>query len=93
MKKLIAILTIMLLFSCTKPEYRWAYSGKLTSIRVDDDGEYHFTTDNVTEYDVHQFSITIQRNNVIEPELPDNVKDKEPKNKDSLYLALSNVRA
>lgn len=70
MKKILILLTIILLQACfDEPDHKWICVGELTSIRVDDDGEYHFTTDYRTIHDEYKFSIIIQRDNIDKPML------------------------
>jgi len=63
------LISTVLFTSCDKPERRWRYEGVLTSVRIDDDSEYHFTTDEVSEDDESKIWITIERSNVSKPEL------------------------
>jgi hypothetical protein len=60
---------ILLLQACQyeEPEYRWLFMGELTSIRVDDDAQYHFLTDYFAEHDVSANSVAIQRSNILKP--------------------------
>ncbi len=70
MKKLLLLLFItVILTSCDQPEYRWVSAGQLTSFRVDDDAEFHFTTDNLTENDVSPYIIVIKRIPGCQPEV------------------------
>lgn len=61
MKRIITTLLLLTLFSCGEVEYRYKEVGELTSLRIDDDSEYHFSTDNIVENDIFKDNIYIQR--------------------------------
>ena len=70
MKNIIIIVTFILNFtSCDVPEEKWVYHGNITTIRIDDDGEYHFSTDNRLFHDESQYKILIERKDSTNPEL------------------------
>jgi hypothetical protein len=70
MKYIILILSIFLV-SCDmgKDTKEYRYSGEITSLRIDDDGEYHFSTDNLVEHDVYKMRVDIERDNTNFPQL------------------------
>lgn len=67
--KNILIILIVLFCSCnSKPQSkRLQFLGVITSLRIDDDSEYHFSTDYVTESDVDKYQVHIQRENIDKP--------------------------
>ncbi len=70
MKNILIVLTFLLNFnSCDIPEEKWVYQGDITTFRIDDDGEYHFSTDNRTYNDESQYRVTIERKDINKPEL------------------------
>ncbi|WP_312390839.1 hypothetical protein [Chryseobacterium sp.] len=65
-RKLFFVCLFFVLISCSKDiRYRWKIQGALTSLRLDDDGEYHFSTDGTTKHDIHQFDVIIIRQDTI----------------------------
>ncbi len=68
MKKLL-LLAIVALSSCDEPERRWIYQGDITTLRIDDDSEYHFSTDNLVESDVPKYMVHISRKDILKPAL------------------------
>jgi hypothetical protein len=70
MKNLLLILIISLT-SCVydEPECKYTNYGILTSVRIDDDAEYHFSTDYNAVHDVPTFEVIIERKNADEPYL------------------------
>lgn len=69
MKTLLLIAIVACLSSCEPPETRWSYYGKITSLRLDDDAEYHFSTDNFATSDVYRDYVQIQREGLSHPEI------------------------
>ena len=61
------IIMAMMFIGCGKPEFRWAYYGEITSFRLDDDSEYHFSTDIVVRSDIQDMRVTIYRKNIKTP--------------------------
>lgn len=59
----ILIIATLFLSSCDKPEYKYTEVGTITSLRIDDDGQYHFSTDNTVENDVSKHYVFINRGN------------------------------
>lgn len=63
---LIAFASLLILQSCSKDiSYRYVKSGKITSLRIDDDSEYHFSTDNIVKNDIKNSQIIIVRKDTI----------------------------
>lgn len=62
-KLLVIILSILLLGSCRfdSRETRWKNYGVLNNVSLDDDGEYHFSTDHIVKNDVRSSSVLIER--------------------------------
>jgi hypothetical protein len=77
MKKISTILIVLLLISCNTDkgysareiEEEKIYNGIIQSIRIDDDSEYHFNTDNIVKDDVDSRYVTIVRDTIDLPEL------------------------
>lgn len=62
MEKILLLLFMFILLSCNeKYEYKYREMGNITSLRIDDDGQYHFSTDKITQCDISQFQILIKR--------------------------------
>lgn len=64
MKKLLLLtLVSMLLFACkvAEKEKRWLRCGELNTVRIDDDAEYHFSTDGIVRQDVEPYYVSIER--------------------------------
>lgn len=68
MKYILILLTTML-FSCGKELKQLQYEGEITSLRIDDDAEYHFSTDFLTESDVQKYKVVIIRTSTFAPKL------------------------
>lgn len=69
MKYFLIAVSVIFLTSCDEPEYRWKEYGALTSLRIDDDSEYHFSTDNYVVNDMASIWVSIDRGNYQQPKL------------------------
>lgn len=65
--KLLFLLILPFLTSCDEPEYKWFEEGEIRTLRIDDDSQYHFSTDDIVESDVSRFEISIERGNYSTP--------------------------
>ena len=63
------LLLIFTLSSCDPPEERWKYQGDITTLRIDDDGEYHFSTDYDAFHDESHYTIKLERQDIPNPQL------------------------
>lgn len=67
--KTLLICAVLILAGCDKPIIRRTYVGDLTTLRIDDDAEFHFSTDRITENDVYNFQLDIRREDCDRPQL------------------------
>ena len=65
-KPMLSVVVFLLLISCSNDiSYRYVPTGNLTSLRIDDDSEYHFSTDNFIRNDVKKYNLLIIRKDTI----------------------------
>ena len=67
-KSILTTILASLLIGCgelPKNETRWFNYGVVTSLRIDDDSEYHFSTDRKAEHDVNNGEVVIIRKDTI----------------------------
>lgn len=72
MTKIFKIILLSLLVggcSFDKPEYRFKCVGKLNSLRIDDDSEYHFSSDFRAIHDLRSYYLIIERDAIKTPML------------------------
>lgn len=67
--KLFAFALLVNISSCDLPEERWNYQGDITTLRLDDDGEFHFSTDTEVYHDESHYHVLIARDDIQVPKL------------------------
>ena len=67
--KFLVLVFALSISSCDLLEERWTYKGDITTLRLDDDGEYHFSTDTEVYHDESHYRILIERKDVENPKL------------------------
>lgn len=68
--RILIIFCFLFLYSCNeKYSYKFKEIGNINSLRLDDDGEYHFFTDEDTYYDITPYQILIKRKIIKTPKL------------------------
>lgn len=66
MKTTLSLISLLIILSCNSvKEFRWKPQGEITTIRIDDDSEYHFSTDYNIENDISKYNIQIVRKDTI----------------------------
>ena len=65
--KFLVLVFALSISSCDLPEERWVYKGDITTLRLDDDGEYHFSTNTEAYHDESHYRILIERKDVENP--------------------------
>lgn len=66
MRKLLLAIILLVANSCSEDvKYRWYHPERLNSFRIDDDSEYHFSTDYNAESDIFKSNVIIIRKDTI----------------------------